>query len=49
MIFHCVLNFSINLNNKELLLEDTEWINKRESLNYSIKNYNKHKAFFENL
>jgi len=48
-ILNDLLNFSINLNNKELLLEDTEWINKRESLNYSIKNYNKHKAFFENL
>jgi len=48
-ILNDLLNFSINWNNKELLLEDTEWINKRESLNYSIKNYNKHKVFFENL
>lgn len=48
-ILNDLLNFTINCNNKELLLENSEWIKKRESFNYLIKNYNKHKVFFENL
>jgi hypothetical protein len=45
-------NYPIDLNNyndKELLIENDEWKSKRITLNNSIKNYKKHKTFFENL
>ena len=45
-----LINFNIdNNNNKSLLTENKEWINKRKSLYNSITNYKKHKCFFENL
>ena len=36
-------------NNTQLLTENTEWKLKRTSLNTSIKNYIKHKTFFEEI
>lgn len=48
-IYH---NYPPNLNNydsKDLFIEKDEWKSKRISLNNSIKNYKKHKSFFENI
>jgi hypothetical protein len=36
-------------NNTQLLTENTEWKSKRTTLNNSIKNYIKHKTFFEEI
>ena len=47
-----VNNYPPNLNNydsKDLFIENDEWKSKRTSLNNSIKNYKKHKSFFENI
>ena len=48
----CINNNPLNINNtilSEILIESDEWKSKRISLNNSIKNYKKHKTFFENL
>lgn len=42
-------NYKIDFNNKKLLEEDNEWIEKRTELNNSISTYKTHKSFFENL
>jgi hypothetical protein len=42
----------LNINDtilSDLLIEKDEWKSKRNTLNISIKNYKKHKTFFENL
>jgi hypothetical protein len=44
-----LINYTIDLNNTELLIEKDEWKLKRNTLNNSIKTYKKHKTFFENL
>ena len=44
-----LVNYTIDLNNTELLIEKDEWKLKRNTLNNSIKTYKKHKTFFENL
>ena len=44
-----LINYTIDLNNTELLIEKDEWKLKRITLNNSIKTYKKHKSFFENL
>ena len=44
-----LVNYTIDLNNTELLIEKDEWKLKRNTLNNSIKTYKKHKSFFENL
>ena len=44
-----LLNYTIDFNNTELLIEKEEWKLKRNTLNNSIKTYKKHKTFFENL
>ena len=44
-----LINYTIDLNNTELLIEKDEWKLKRNTLNNSIKTYKKHKSFFENL
>ena len=36
-------------NNTQLLTENTEWKSKRTTLNNSVKNYIKHKTFFEEI
>ena len=44
-----LINYSININDTDLLTENEEWITKRNSLKKSINKYKKHKIFFENL
>jgi hypothetical protein len=44
-----LVNYTIDLNNTELLIENDEWKTKRKTLISSINKYKKHKSFFENL
>lgn len=49
-ILNDLLNYTIYFNNNnELLKEDDELINKRNTINNSIKNYKKYITFFNNL
>jgi hypothetical protein len=48
-IHSALVNYTIDLNNTELLIEKDEWKLKRKTLISSINKYKKHKSFFENL
>jgi len=48
-IYNDLLHYKINFNDKDLLFEDHDYINKRQNIVLSIKKYKKNKSFFENL